>query len=578
MKIQLTSHRGQQGTALLVALFLTTILAVTIAGYLKHAQQQNYLSMRSQSWNMVMAITEAGIEEAMQHISQNSNNLAVDGWSQSGSEFVVERNLSTSARYRVQISLASGSEPQITCQAFVAPGIAAKTAPDFFFATLGLTSGEEDGKSDEISRAVRVRLAKKGMFSAAMVAKHKIDINGNDVHTDSFNSADPNYSTNGMYTPSKARDRGDVASNDNVQNAVNLGNGNIYGRVRVGPGGTVYVGPNGGVGTRLWQTFNNGIQSGYFSDDMNFTFPTVTLPYGDAEGISPSSGSATLITNFTVSSQTTTTAGHPGAGTTGVVTNQIYKTVSALPTPIPYGTVTNYTTSSTLTASYPAEGTYIGTVEVVNKKYRYNKIIGRTFTYPSYTYTYSTTTTNMAVTSVGDYDYVFVGTSATEAPRKFFLSSMPSGDALIMGNVQLVVAGNVTISGTDSWRIATDGKLEMWAGGTSVNLNGNGVMNDNGYAMNFMLWCTDDVTSMSLNGNGEFTGVLVAPNADLKLNGGGYSVTDFVGALITKTVTMNGNFDFHYDEALEGYRNNGRFTLEAWDEIPINQLNLTRTY
>ena len=125
------------------------------------------------------------------------------------------------------------------------------------------------------------------------------------------------------------------------------------------------------------------------------------------------------------------------------------------------------TTSSTLANFFPAEGTYIGTVEVVGKKYRYNKITGRTYTYPSYTFTYSTTVTNMAVTSLSDYDYVFVGSSATEAPRKFYLSSMPSGDALIMGNVQLVVAGNVTHSGNDSWRIATDGKLEMWAGGTS---------------------------------------------------------------------------------------------------------------
>lgn len=37
------------------------------------------------------------------------------------------------------------------------------------------------------------------------------------------------------------------------------------------------------------------------------------------------------------------------------------------------------------------------------------------------------------------------------------------------------------------------------------------------------------------------------------------------------TMKMNGHFKFHYDEALEGYRNNGRFTLEAWDEIPVAQ-------
>jgi hypothetical protein len=65
--------------------------------------------------------------------------------------------------------------------------------------------------------------------------------------------------------------------------------------------------------------------------------------------------------------------------------------------------------------------------------------------------------------------------------------------------------------------------------------------------------------------------VLVAPNADLRMNGGGSSYEDFIGALIVKSVTMNGHFKFHYDEALESLRDNGRFTMEQWDEIPVTQ-------
>ena len=55
-------------------------------------------------------------------------------------------------------------------------------------------------------------------------------------------------------------------------------------------------------------------------------------------------------------------------------------------------------------------------------------------------------------------------------------------------------------------------------------------------------------------GNTAFTGTIYAPTADFQLGGGGNSTYDFVGASITKSVKMNGHFNFHYDENL---RRNG---------------------
>ena len=70
-----------------------------------------------------------------------------------------------------------------------------------------------------------------------------------------------------------------------------------------------------------------------------------------------------------------------------------------------------------------------------------------------------------------------------------------------------------------------------------------------------------------MNGNGEFTGVLVAPNADLTMNGAGNSRQDYTGALMVNSVRMNGHFNFHYDEALARMGGNGRFLITSWNEI-----------
>jgi hypothetical protein len=92
-------------------------------------------------------------------------------------------------------------------------------------------------------------------------------------------------------------------------------------------------------------------------------------------------------------------------------------------------------------------------------------------------------------------------------------------------------------------------------------------MNAGGFAGNFIVYCAPSVTSFTLNGNGEFTGVLVAPNAAITMNGGGNSAQDFTGALMVNSVRMNGHFNFHYDEALGRMPGNGRALITSWNEI-----------
>ena len=92
-------------------------------------------------------------------------------------------------------------------------------------------------------------------------------------------------------------------------------------------------------------------------------------------------------------------------------------------------------------------------------------------------------------------------------------------------------------------------------------------MNQSGYAANLIAYATPTVTSFTLNGNGTFIGVLVAPEANTTMNGSGNTVYDFIGCLLINSVKMNGHFNFHYDEASAFGANGAGYAAASWKEF-----------
>jgi hypothetical protein len=82
---------------------------------------------------------------------------------------------------------------------------------------------------------------------------------------------------------------------------------------------------------------------------------------------------------------------------------------------------------------------------------------------------------------------------------------------------------------------------------------------------NFTYFGLKDVTSVTLGGATDFVGVIYAPEADVKLNGGGSGV-NFIGSIVMKSVTMNGHYNFHYDESLKSYFY-GYYVVGSWAEL-----------
>ena len=146
---------------------------------------------------------------------------------------------------------------------------------------------------------------------------------------------------------------------------------------------------------------------------------------------------------------------------------------------------------------------------------------------------------------VGGIAYYYVLDSGN-----YRLASLASSRMLVLGNAQLYVSGTVTMTGISGITIAPGARLKLFAG-NNVHLGGNGIINQTGNAANFTLNGLPACRSINLFGNGTFAGVIYAPNADLTLIGGGAADEDFSGAAILRSITLNGHWRIHFDEALQ---------------------------
>ncbi|MBI2948407.1 MAG: hypothetical protein HYY23_12250 [Verrucomicrobia bacterium] len=271
MKIRQTTN---QGSTLLITLVTVGIIGLYMAAYLNLVSNQNLAITRSVHWNSAIPIAEAGIEEALTHLQFNPFDREANGWTVDERGYTKERHLGE-GKYVVTIS--TNYSPDIVSKAYVRKPLSS----DYLFAP----------------RAVKVVLTNLAVFAKGMVAKGKITLSGN-VQTDSFDSDDPNYSTNGQYDPAKRRDHGDIGSNGIIENSIeSSGSVKVYGRISTGPGGAVGFSGDVSVGSQPWvNEGNTGIQPGWSSDDMNVQFPNVELPFTGG-AMSPGPGTVGL-TNY----------------------------------------------------------------------------------------------------------------------------------------------------------------------------------------------------------------------------------------------------------------------------------------
>jgi hypothetical protein len=118
-------------------------------------------------------------------------------------------------------------------------------------------------------RALRTNTPRVGMLAIGPVV-----FGGVPTFVDSYDSSDPRYSSNGLYTASTRKDTALVGSLSSFDPAVDTGSGKIYGSAVTGPGGTVA----GNVGDAAWLTVNSGIQPGHVSSNLVLAITDVLVP------------------------------------------------------------------------------------------------------------------------------------------------------------------------------------------------------------------------------------------------------------------------------------------------------------
>jgi hypothetical protein len=312
-----------------------------------------------------------------------------------------------------------------------------------FSATRVITADAPDAAG--FYRAFKVPIP---LFTAALGATGNIDLNGTSISIDSFDSGDTNYSNGGLYPfgdVSKTKANGDVCTDSTLADSLSIGNAEIKGHVKTGPGAnTIRIGSNGSVGSRLWVEGGAlGIEPGWSSTDFNVVFPDVTLPQTVWIPASPASPGNDVINGVT------------------------------------YGYVFN--TSGDYYINNLNGGVYVNSNAVVRLKI-YN--------------------------SVNTSQYVF-----TINPNNAYLQIFMVGSAFTLSASAFID-------------------------------------NQSGYAERFNLFGLPSCNNI-IFGTRNFYGCIYAPEADFMLGGGGNNTWDFVGSSVTKWVTVNGHYNFHYDENLQ---------------------------
>ena len=264
-------NRHERGHILLTALVMAATVAIGVASFAILVTSQNKSITRSLVWNQSIPIAESGVEEALTQLFYKSTNTPPgNGWTVTNGTFFKQRSIGNNY---YTVSITPSNKPVITAVGYTLQPLS---------------------RTNYLARTIQVKTAKAPAPRGGVVARGAVSVAGGSW-IDSFDSADPNYSTNGQYIASKRKDNGQVISNSGILGAISLGGGGnaggIYGYVVTGPLGTVVTSGNESVGDLAYVSGGSlGVEAGHSANNANVDFPAVTPP-SSAGAYTPGPGS-----------------------------------------------------------------------------------------------------------------------------------------------------------------------------------------------------------------------------------------------------------------------------------------------
>lgn len=166
-----------------------------------------------------------------------------------------------------------------------------------------------------------------------------------------------------------------------------------------------------------------------------------------------------------------------------------------------------------------------------------------------------------------------IGIAGATTPQFIRVDSIDlSGQSILrfQGPVVVYLTGSLSVGGKAEI-IVDDGpgmntNVTFYVDG-NMSIGGNGTFNATNDPANLVIFGTNrNYQQFTLHGQGILQAAVYAPNAEVDLKGGG-SIGAMNGALVADRVTINGNYQFHYDEDLEDKFAESGYGMERWREL-----------
>lgn len=354
-----------------------------------------------------------------------------------------------------------------------------------------------------------------------------LNLQGNNVTLDSFNSADPNHSIwqtgmtyhgtpYGVYSdslsynsnslPSRTSDC-TVATDGSI---INVGNAWIYGFVNTAPGGSASINRNGSVGDLNWvSSTGTGIEPGHEETNMNLMFTSENLPKPISNGWqsrwlnipSPPTGSIINI------------------GGTWTNIDGIWTCIGGI----------LYTNTGIGFYLPSASGTNAYYTQVITNRPENTNCVY-----------YSINQLNQSL-FVDAPNVVLYCTNGINLPAGSYYFTLNSN-----ADIQIYSSGNVQFRGIAQVTNATQ------------------------YARALSFYDVAGYTNLTFSFAGSFGPAFIyAPGSAISLSGGGNQAWSFIGAIFCNDIAVNGHYAFHYDESLAGTA----FPISPWiSQQPVEQI------
>ena len=138
-------------------------------------------------------------------------------------------------------------------------------------------------------------------------------------------------------------------------------------------------------------------------------------------------------------------------------------------------------------------------------------------------------------TTVMELDSLVVKAGATLTIEGDVMLLLPEEDAKTL---QVIQGGAI--------ELASDARLSIYVAG-DVEVSGAGIFNQLA-PERFQIWGTaSENQKIDFLNNGQFSGVIYAPNADFRVTGH----SDIYGSVVANSIELTGSGSFHYDESLK---------------------------